>query len=797
MTRVAIGQKIHHRMTTTSVWFIQNYNRIHNPDKTKQRWFSSVIHHHHHKQQRRRRRRTPVPVWTNVQKTTTTATVLPHCFLTSSSFCSAATGTGGGNDDDNLMQQQTAILARSKLGLGSHKWSQLMGNTAGRGNSNNSPNDTTTVTLDSDNTSSSSSPPPPSSSSSSSTMYQEIVETALANGVSTIEIGQDGGDGPLASILTKIFSTTNNNDNNNNNDETEESPMAAVPFVTLLKRVGYRTVMSRENKDNQKLKDNDDDDNNNNENVEDSSSSSSQPTEVPPTQQLPPSSTKLLPGDLMVEELPVPQTLSSSLSKDSNNKAIASATVVHNISRTGIVAALDESPLCQLHIGNNNNNNNKTNDLMKLIVLLHNPEVQGMMNGVSVTYEQRQARICDKLTESFIALEEEIQSSSVINNSKSKQQEQRVLGPSSYGIVSNGLALPMDHPLHLSWTDAIVPALEQAKGELQLQQQHKQHKQHKQQQDKLKFEIVQLPMNLWETSSLDVARQIKQYDPNLQIYAMRPLTAYPNQGTTTPQGGGRGRGHDDKDRFPVVFCDYQLPATLEKTMIWSNEMTAPPEVYQISLQAALRHFDALEILEAQIQQQEQELTTEQRETLDGCKLLQSLLHDVDVGLETMLSWEAHEYVMYNQIIPLIYDTFEGYDDNTATILQRFFAAYSLAVRYSIAQNTRRHHLLLTNKEHNKNNHNHHPTYPDLLPDMRLQDFALRFLLSQTTYNKDVGTSYTATPSSSTTTTSGKLPSSSSSSLVDKMIVGCTEADHILHDLEVVHTYLMMEQSSQQ
>jgi hypothetical protein len=48
----------------------------------------------------------------------------------------------------------------------------------------------------------------------------------------------------------------------------------------------------------------------------------------------------------------------------------------------------------------------------------------------------------------------------------------------------------------------------------------------------------------------------------------------------------------------------------------------------------------------------------------------------------------HEYDLVPKIISVIRDTFESYDDGTSAILQSFFGAYSVAVKYAVAKNTR-------------------------------------------------------------------------------------------------------------
>jgi hypothetical protein len=80
-----------------------------------------------------------------------------------------------------------------------------------------------------------------------------------------------------------------------------------------------------------------------------------------------------------------------------------------------------------------------------------------------------------------------------------------------------------------------------------------------------------------------------------------------------------------------------------KNVQYTNDMVGIPSIYQIALQAAMSHFDAEEILE---KKQTRELTMEERETLDGCKLVQSMIHDLDADLEHIRSFAAHEDELY-------------------------------------------------------------------------------------------------------------------------------------------------------
>lgn len=470
--------------------------------------------------------------------------------------------------------------------------------------------------------------------------YLEIIHTALANGITTLEVGQEGGDVMMSEVLSTIASE----------EEKESHPLPNN--VELLQRVGYRTLTK--NKQGWE-------------------------------------------GDVFMEELPK-----------------GAGTVQHNLSQAALKAALYDSYL--LHAPSASWRTKRT-------LLLHNPEVQASaMDDKKLTARQEHLRTV--LTDSFLYLQEAIM--------KHAEKPHNVIG---YGVASNGFGLPDNHPLHLSWTDAVFPALQDVQATL----------------GQVDFRVVQLPINLLETTGLQVAQQVKSDKgafsekkilDQTQVFAMRPLTCYPDAGT------GNGK--------PFVLADYKLPANMDKTLQWTHTMTSPPQAYQIALKTAMAHFDASEILEAK--QRGEELTTEQRETLDGCKLMQSLLHDVDQSLENVRSFAQHEEDLYNKIIPLIQDTFEGYDEETAQILQSFFGAYSLAVRYAIAKNTRQ--VLVEGEkasDGSSKSKSSAPKYPDLSPDVRLQEYAIDFLLK-------------------------------ADKSVDKLLIGFSEAEQILEDMDIIHQH---------
>ena len=170
---------------------------------------------------------------------------------------------------------------------------------------------------------------------------------------------------------------------------------------------------------------------------------------------------------------------------------------------------------------------------------------------------------------------------------------------------------------------------------------------------------------------------------------------------------------------------------------------------------------------------ESALTTEERETWDGCRLMQSVLHDLDVGLETVRSFAAHEDTLYRQVIPLIQDTFETYDEGTAQVLQSFFGAYSLAVRYHVAKNTRD---LLCHGENSSSSgggdYSNTVTYTqeELPASKRLQEFALEFVLKQTVASSEDDKDGVNKPA------------------IDKVILGCSQPIQVVSAVEIVNKF---------
>jgi hypothetical protein len=266
------------------------------------------------------------------------------------------------------------------------------------------------------------------------------------------------------------------------------------------------------------------------------------------------------------------------------------------------------------------------------------------------------------------------------------------------------------------------------------------------------LKMIRLPGNLLETRGLDVAETIRTFfttnnhDVNIDgdvadgatdshsqessrilrklhqyrhilptsvdVYITRPTTAYPH-------GGGSNNtnnigAHDAYDvngknvdaKHPVLIQDYQIITDVEESssasssestttnptksmMMWTNEYYNAyglrPTTYQSVLNATLSHFDADSILEAS---QSRKLTVEERETLDGCKLLRDMIHDLDVSVDDMKSFAAYEEYLMNVAVPLIYGSFEGLDEESASRLQEFLRVHGMTARLVVARWTR-------------------------------------------------------------------------------------------------------------
>jgi hypothetical protein len=398
--------------------------------------------------------------------------------------------------------------------------------------------------------------------------------------------------------------------------------------------------------------------------------------------------------------------------------------VYHNLSPQYITQTIDKSPLVELY---QNKEKESALSSVNLIYCAHNPEAQGFeLLQQDAPLEEVRGFVKDRLIQAFVTME-------------------RLVGEEkmgSYGVCSNGLGLASSHPMHLGWEDMLDASAEAAREVHGFDCGRKDNH----------FSTVQLPANLLERHGLKVANRIKQFlaSPDadkiggmamvdgIQIHATRPLTCYPDRGT--------GTGH------PFKLVDYEI-STVEdgSEKNWSHLIKSAPAFYTSILNETMGHFDASHLIEIK-GGEERELTMEERETLDGCKLLQSMIHDLDANLSSgkLRSLAAYEEDLYNKVVPLIHETFEELDGDSAGILQRFFQAHGVAVRHSIAKTTRE--LLKAGGDGVEKY--------DIPDDMTLQGFSLRFLMEQ----KCEG-DFMQGP------------------LIDRVVVGCPRLEHVIEAVQ--------------
>lgn len=407
---------------------------------------------------------------------------------------------------------------------------------------------------------------------------------------------------------------------------------------------------------------------------------------------------------------------------ESEDVETASQIVYHNISPTFIRDTIRKSPLAELY----------TNvPSVDLIYCAHNPEAQGLeMLQKDAPLEEVRGYVKENMTQAFIAMEELV--------------GEKTIG--SYGVCSNGLGLASSHPMHLNWEDVLDASIEASKSV---------HGHDAGDSDKEgrrnNLSTLQLPANLLETHGLKVANRVKQYLgspdakndhgtnlPNIQIHSTRPLTCYPNRGT--------GTGH------PFKLVDYLIPTVEDgSSKQWSHEMKGVPAFYTSVLNETMAHFDATHLLEIK-EVEGRQWNVEERETMDGCKLLQSMIHDLDARMNAgqLTSFAAYEEDLFSKVVPLIHDTFEEWDGDSALMLQRFFQSHGTAVRYSIARTTRE---LLKKGGDGVDKYE----IPD---DVTMQDFAIKFLLGQQCEGE-----YATGP------------------LIDRVVVGCPRAEHVIEAVQ--------------
>ena len=284
-----------------------------------------------------------------------------------------------------------------------------------------------------------------------------------------------------------------------------------------------------------------------------------------------------------------------------------------------------------------------------VVLLAHDPEIQlqKLRDGDIIASS-------DILTDLFSALENACEREDI----------------SSYGVSSNGMSLSSEHPLYLPWETLLASATNAIH-----------HNGNDINAEKSSLSTIQLPINLLERRGLEISQQINNACDkpksifNIDMLASRPLTCYPD--------GGVGSG------FPFKLIDYRIEGDSEGGTRWTHEIPEIPFQYTPALNAALGHFDGEDLVLIE-HEGERKLTVEEQETLEGCRLLQSMLSDLDLSLLTMRSFEAYQNELVTKVIPMIHNTFEELDEESATVLQVSVFIFEKGMRYLLI-------LLRTNK----------------------------------------------------------------------------------------------------
>jgi hypothetical protein len=633
-----------------------------------------------------------------------------------------------------------------RLGLGSTKWKQCNGTTGigigtgtgigigtGTGTGTGTFVDTATHKRETPSTSS-------TTTNDSMTLYDDIVATALHHGISTIEAGLDGGDAALATAYRRHMHSMAHRMTTTTVPATTRTTTTTVPRLEILLRVGYRHETNNEN------------------------DSTAYPDDV------------ILPRE-----------------NDSANTTTGTTSTMHSLHPAFLRHAVWQSrPLLELK--------RDFGERIALVVLLHNPETQLAAHKEQQNAVSSAASLSTMLTRAFVTLQQLCQEplvatkssttgSSTTNTSTSNINNTKLID--GFGVVSNGLSLPSTHPLHLSATLVLQAARDAY-----------QQTQSGDSDGGLALTVVQLPMNALETAGLAAARHFQHakrnysYLSRLKVYSMRPLTCYPDGGTGLTRHAfvladflqsisETSSSFSSTTHSPIATA--AAAATRPAAQIWTNEMSSGPLDYDVALRNALAHFDAPDLME----RDPSTLTHVERDTVQGCRLLQGILHDLDEALSRTRSWSTHQEYLYQHVIPTLYDTFDEYDDETANVLAQFFAAYHVAMQFHVARNTRQ--LLLHGEDNNDRTRNATaapvtaaaaPTYSENLlpPSKRLQEFGLEFVLSQTV------APLTSDPAENVGEICNNGNEDQSWFAIDKVILGSSHPDQVRDAVAIVHRF---------
>lgn len=425
----------------------------------------------------------------------------------------------------------------------------------------------------------------------------------------------------------------------------------------------------------------------------------------------------------------------------SSTSSQPSVVLVHNLSQEYVLHSLRTSPLVDKYKRNAAQNGKKK---VRLISLAHNPETQIAAYLMNNRHQQQEDSKTQRKQNARDYMKQALKSAFM--GYEIAVSEGLIDG---YGVDSNGLSLLPSHEMHLSWRDILecsadayleVHGSKNVNGRTSLKLLRlpcnlletrgldvanevfsyfggtggNNGASNSSEEGRPTFTEDQSDPHVQQRQKLRKLRNV--LPPLVEVYVTRPLTAYPHGGTGWDQSSpglsessgrgspsappaflngysGAGSGGKNIDAtHPVRILDYLVesgpighPVELSWTNLHYKNYGPRPSAYQPVLNAALSHFDADAILEAS---KERELTVEERETLDGCKLLRDMIHDLDGSLDTMKSFAAYEEYLVDVAVPLIYGSFEELDEESIEILQLFFRVHGMAVRMVVARWTR-------------------------------------------------------------------------------------------------------------
>lgn len=221
----------------------------------------------------------------------------------------------------------------------------------------------------------------------------------------------------------------------------------------------------------------------------------------------------------------------------------------------------------------------------------------------------------------------------------------------SYGISTNTIGLPESHPHHVSpevfmnLSNDVLKSHEAIPGNTLSG-----------------FQVIQTPFNVCETNSLKlINRALGQSvidsmsgtrSNDLFVMALRPLTVVDDRSVWNLEG----------------LVDHETFVN----GAWSSigELKDLNDVYE----ETLAYFTAPEPANPETP------TQDEKDTAEACALLKSLLGDLKNEFPKFVTVDMYESNLQNSIIPMIHKTFDGMDDQSVEVIQRFFDKYGKAVR---------------------------------------------------------------------------------------------------------------------